>query len=95
MSRLRAEGLVNKPLNVASSSPVSGVPATSALVLDGSRAPPPCPVIRTGFDRTGRESARHATLHGLANLGIERMICRPINPPSPVEPYQSATFGLG
>ncbi len=99
VSGLGAEGFVNEPLERRHHpGRCRAFPATSAPVPDGSPSRPRSRSRRRFPFATGPGSCEgldHATLHGLANLGMEGMIGRPVDPPLAIESNQSAALRLG
>ena len=76
---------------VASSSPVSGVPSRvgpgPSRINSPAALPPP---VWPDPARLRGELPCHAALHGLADLGMERVVRRPIGLSLAIDPHQSA-----
>ena len=98
MGGLGAEGLANEPLERGIIQPGVGRsqqrrPRSQPDHQAGHGSAPAVGSIRNGPGPC--EGLDHATLHGLANLGMEGMIGRPVDPPLAIEPHQSAALRFG
>ncbi len=74
---------------------MSGVP--SRVGPGPSRINKPAPAARLARARRSvlSEGLDHAALHGLADLGMERMVRRPVGPSLAIDPHQSAPRRFG